>query len=212
MKRPTLTVIPGEAGELTPEAGAAFQAALDLLFAQHPQAAALFRQAWRDQAASRTRSTDSWRFLQVDPEIARGVSEWIDNEAVRKRETRQVWNLILCHIDRRDGRVLLDRSQIAEELGLLPRNVSTCLAQLVKIGALLRIQLGRNAAHRLNPHIGTKLGRQAGHQARQGTTRPRLAAADGVAVEERDPRQSDLEDAIAEQMRRSGKLPWDMPR
>lgn len=217
MTGPKLRLIAGRAGELTPEQGTRLQAALDAVLAGHPEAAELFRDDWRQQVASRTRSTEAWQFVQIDPTITRAVSEWITNHATRKRETRRVWEAALCAIDRRDGRILLTRQQMAEELGILPRHVSTCLAQLVRIGALDRMQIGRNACHRLNPHIATKLGREAGRQARKGAARPRLVAQDGEAVADRDgithdPRQTDLEEAIADQMRRTGRLPWDLPK
>lgn len=209
MTGPKLRVIGGRAVELTPDQGMRLQAALDALLAGHPEAAQLFRDDWRNQVASRTRSTEGWSFVQIDPTITRAVSQWITDHATRKRETRQVWETALCHIDRRDGRILLDRAQLAAELGLQPHNVSTCLAQLVRIGALERIQLGRSAFHRLNPHIATKLGREAGRAARKHTAKPRLVAEDGERIN--DPGQLSLEEAIADQMRRTGKLPWDMP-
>jgi hypothetical protein len=66
--------------------------------------------------------------------------------------TMAVWNAAISFIAYdRDGEIMASRQQIADAAGVLPRDVSTALAQLVTIGALLRLKPGRYA---INPHVG----------------------------------------------------------
>lgn len=192
-------------------------AGLSTFFAANPLARDLLETMCREVIEAHSATQPAWEFLQMEPRVVAAVDQWIDDSAKRKRDTRKIWRTIIQHVDRRDGRIRLTRQEIAEATGILPRHVSTCMADLASTGTIQRIETGRTVVYMLNPHVGTKLGRVAGHQARKGHAKPRLVAQNGQAVADgegitHDPRQADLEDAIAEQMRRTGRLPWDMPK
>jgi DNA-binding transcriptional ArsR family regulator len=206
--KPVLATLEGGKGLLTEDEGAALNAAMDALFRSHPKAAALFKSDWREAAAAKTRSRTAWEFLQVDAAVERQVSTWIMESAPRKKETRKIWDMIRCHIDKRDGRIMKTREEIAEELGIAPRNVSTAMSAMAKVGIISRIEMGRTVLYRLSPHVGTKLPRVAGSDARKAMARPKLVAEDGQRIE--DQRQLEIEDAVVKAARR-GQLLWDLP-
>lgn len=214
--RPVRPPAQGRGITLSPDQAARINAGLATFFAANPLARDLLEAMCRDVIDAHSSTQPQWEYLQMEPRVVAAVDQWIDESAKRKRDTRRIWRLIIQHVDRRDGRIRLSRQEIAEATGILPKNVSTCMTDLASTGTIKRVETGRTVVWMLNPHVGTKLGRVEGHQARKGHARPTLAALNGVAVEGEgatpDPRQLEIEDAIAEQMRRTGKLPWDMPR
>lgn len=202
---------------LSPDQVARINAGLAIFFAANPLARDLLEPLCRDVIDAHASTQTAWEYLQMEPRVVAAVDQWIDDSAKRKRDTRRIWRLIIQHVDRRDGRIRLSRQEIADATGILPRHVSTCMADLASTDTIKRIETGRTVVYMLNPHVGTKLGRVAGHQARKGHARPTLVALNGEAVPgaegvTHDPRQVDLEDAIAEEMRRTGRLPWDLPQ
>lgn len=85
-----------------------------------------------------TRSSKRWPFLMISPVQNNIVRSRIKAEAKRPRVTEDVWFLLFEHVHPKTCEVLLRREEIAEKLGIAAAQVSTCMSDLVKIGAISR--------------------------------------------------------------------------
>jgi len=78
----------------------------------------------------------------------------------RPHQVRHAFDLVLLNLRQDTGEVLLTRDQLAEEIGCLPRNVSTIMGTLEKMGVIRRerrkIEGVRGpgvAVYFINPHV-----------------------------------------------------------
>ena len=78
----------------------------------------------------------------------------------RPNQVRHAFDLVLLNLRQDTGEVLLTRDQLAEEIGCLPRNVSTIMGTLEKLGVIRRerrkIEGVRGpgvAVYFINPHV-----------------------------------------------------------
>ena len=91
--------------------------------------------------------------------------------------TLAVWNIAVTHVRQDTGEITVSRSQIAEEARTHPNSVSNAMADLEKIGAILKERRGRNVVYKVNPHVAWNGGE--GARIAAAKTAPRLYAIDG---------------------------------
>jgi len=78
----------------------------------------------------------------------------------RPNQVRHAFDLVLLNLRQDTGEVLLTRDQLAEEIGCFPRNVSTIMGTLEKMGVIRRerrkiegVRGPGMAVYFINPHV-----------------------------------------------------------
>jgi hypothetical protein len=87
--------------------------------------------------------------MKINPEQSRLVLE-AAIKCPRPKTTLFVWSHSLTCIHPDTGEITESAAQFAEELEISPSEVSRALAQLAKIGAIIRISRGR---YKINPNV-----------------------------------------------------------
>ncbi|MEI8397343.1 MAG: helix-turn-helix domain-containing protein [Rhodospirillaceae bacterium] len=121
----------------------------------------------------------------ISPEQFRFVKR-ATQQTARPDQTWSVFTIAITYLRMDTGEILASREQLAEEVGTLPRNVSTAMSDLVKIGAIVRHRRGRHVVYSINPHVGWAGGEGARQEAAKDAPKLRLVSEQLV-----------LEDAIA---------------
>ena len=100
-----------------------------------------------------------WRFNMISP--AQCLAVW---NAIKKgekpHETRDVFDYVLTHIETNTGIVTLTRDELAEAVGIAPKNVSSAMKRLEDLGVIFRERVRvpgmkgpGKARYRMNPHV-----------------------------------------------------------
>lgn len=105
-----------------------------------------------------TASENGWSFVMLGPPQNRFVVRWINEHAKRPRVSAALWAEFFCHMRTDTGEVVMTRQQMMEATGATSPHISTALAELVSIDALIRQQEGRQVRWFMNPNVGTHLG------------------------------------------------------
>lgn len=106
----------------------------------------------RNTAADR-----GWSFVMLSPMQNRAVLRWINQHALRPRLSVALWAEFFCHMRTDTGEIVMDRKAMMEAAEASSSHVSHALAELVRIGALIRHREGRDVRWFMNPSIGTCL-------------------------------------------------------
>lgn len=125
----------GERWELPPEAVTKIVAAVD----------------------GQTASQRGWAFVMIGPKENRAVVRWLREHSKRPMAAMDVWSLLFTSLRFDTGEIALSRAEIAAEVGILPRHVSSIMGELVSIGAVSRVREGRKVRYFMNPNVGTHL-------------------------------------------------------
>lgn len=104
-----------------------------------------------------TASEDAWRFVLFGPKENRYVVRRIQAEAKRSQLSQLLWAEIFCNFHPMTGEVQLTREQLAKAVGARPEHVSAALGELLRFGALIRRQEGRDVTWFVNPRVATSL-------------------------------------------------------
>ena len=104
-----------------------------------------------------TVSEDEWRFVMLGPAQNLVVVEWIDANAKRPRLSGLLWARMLANFHPLTGEVQLSRDALAKAVGCPPQHVSAALSELLRMGALIRRQEGREVTWFINPLVATCL-------------------------------------------------------
>jgi hypothetical protein len=104
-----------------------------------------------------TAASKGWTFVMLSPTQHRAVSHWIRRHARRPGVSSDLWSEFFCHLRMDTGEIVMDRKQMMEAAEASSSHVSNALSELVKIGALIRHQEGREVRWFMNPNIGTCL-------------------------------------------------------
>lgn len=104
-----------------------------------------------------TASEDGWRFVLFGPRQNREVVRWIHSNAKRPRMSQLLWAELFCNFHPMTGEVLLSREQMGKAVGSAPHHVSEALSELLRFGALIRRQEGRDVRWFISPLIATGL-------------------------------------------------------
>ena len=125
-----------------------------------------------------------WLFVMINPSQFRFVTKAVQG-CRNVATTLAVWNTAISYIRMDTGEIMASRDQLAEEVGTLPRHVSTAMSELVKIGAIVRHRRGRKMVYSVNPNVGWSGGEGTRQEAAKDAPKLRLV-----------PQQLDIEDAI----------------
>lgn len=104
-----------------------------------------------------TLADKGWSFVMLSPAQNRLVVRWINANAKRPRVSAALWAEFFCHMRTDTGEICMSRAEMADAVGVQPRTVSEALAELQKMGAVIRHQEGREVRWFMNPRVGTHL-------------------------------------------------------
>ena len=90
--------------------------------------------------------------------------------------TFAVWNVAITCIRQDTGEILATRAQLAEQTRTHPNQVTNAMADLTKIGAIIKEKRGRNVVYKINPHVAWNGGEGARRAAGQAAPRLRLVS------------------------------------
>jgi hypothetical protein len=94
--------------------------------------------------------------------------------------TFAVWNVAITCVRQDTGEILASRSQLAEKARTHPNSVSNAMADLEKIGAILKEKRGRNVVYKVNPHVAWNGGEGARLAAAKNVPRLRLVSSGDI--------------------------------
>ena len=100
---------------------------------------------------------DRWIFAMISPTQNFAVLEWLRKHSKRPQVATSVWGLLLTGLRPDTGEILLTRAQIADRVGVLPRDLSSIITELASINAIRREKEGRRVRYFLNPSIATHI-------------------------------------------------------
>lgn len=100
------------------------------------------------------------KFNMINPDQCLGIWKAIE-DGEKPKETRQVFDYAMTHIEANTGVVTLSCDELAVAAGIAPKHVRSAMARLEEIGAIIREQVKvpgmpgpGNVIYRLNPHVG----------------------------------------------------------
>ena len=121
-------------------------------------------------------------FVMLHPLQNAAVSRWLRENSKRPIAAMALWIELFTAVHPTTGEVLLSRADLAERVGILPRDVSSIMTELVSINAITRCKEGRRVRYVMNPHVATHIASpEARHEAREKSG-PLLTLVQGGAV------------------------------
>lgn len=112
----------------------------------------------------RTASLNKWAFVMLSPDQNAAVVEFLASNAARPLVCMRLWALCFRHLRTDTGEIMLSRDQMADALAVPSGEVSRCMSELVKFGAISRVRervpglRGAGLArYFMNPNVATHL-------------------------------------------------------
>jgi len=119
-------------------------------------------------AMAHAQNSERWIFVMLGPKENAAVVRWISENSKRPHKGHLLWATLLEHLRMDTGEITATRQELADRIGVHPRELSKLMTELASINAIERQKQGRNVRYFLNPSIATHLpGAQARAQARQ---------------------------------------------
>lgn len=138
-----------------------------------PDAAAQLAQGLRAQIPS------EWTFVMLSPSQNSAVVRWLTKHSKRPLVALQLWARLFEVLRADTGEILQSRDELAQWLGILPRDLSSIMTELASINAIRREKRGREVRYFMNSHVATHVPGQAARQAAREADGPLLVALDG---------------------------------
>lgn len=104
-----------------------------------------------------TAAERGWSFVMIGPKENRAVVAWLRENSKRPMAAMATWAELFTALRFDTGEIALTRAEIAERVGIHPREVSKIMTELVEIGAVSRVREGRRVRYFMNPNVGTHL-------------------------------------------------------
>jgi hypothetical protein len=123
-----------------------------------PEAAARLAQGLRAQISN------DWTFVMLSPSQNSAVVRWLNENSKRPQAATLLWARLFEVIRNDTGEIMQTRDELAQWLGVLPRDLSSMMTELASINAVRREKRGREVRYFMNSTIATHL---PGHTARQ---------------------------------------------
>ena len=89
----------------------------------------------------------------IEPDGNRTVVRWLRENSGRPIAAMNLWSLLLAKLHHGTGQVLLTRGEIAGEVGVTPREVTSIMKELADIEAVSRQPEGRGVSYFMNPKL-----------------------------------------------------------
>jgi hypothetical protein len=114
-----------------------------------------------------TSASSEWVFVMLSPHQNAAVIAFLGKNARRPFMAAQLWAELLMYLRVDTGEILRSRAELADTLGVSPRDVSRVMTLLEEADAIWRERNGRGVRYFLNPKVGTHLGGAARERAQQ---------------------------------------------
>lgn len=105
----------------------------------------------------REASSSGWRFGLIGLAEDEFVVHWIADHALRPRVSAKLWASLKRHTRNDTQEILMDRRQMMRACGASSQNVSDALGELASIGAVERLQQGRDVRWFISAKVATHL-------------------------------------------------------
>jgi len=155
---------------------------LELFLSQYPEIRDEKKASmlWELKKTTNLQEKNTWTFIMISPTQNDLVVEWLLNNSKRPTSAFRLWTKLFKAVEIQTGRIMLTRQEIAQELNILPNNVSGIMSELESIGAILKKKEGRGVIYYMNPHVGTHLPQEIREKAQK--IAPKLKLLDGGLV------------------------------
>lgn len=139
-----------------------------------------------DQLAHQLRQqqavTSDWTFVMISPAQNAAVVAWISKNSKRPQQAMVLWAQLFNHLRMDTGEIMLARQELADRLGIEPKNLSTIMTELASINAVRREKTGRAVRYFMNSNIATHLPSAKAREAARTEDGPLLKLMQGGAV------------------------------
>lgn len=113
-----------------------------------------------------------WEFGMIETDLNAEVVRFLVTTSVRPAKAVHLWSICLREMDY-EGEIGFNRTQLADELGVSPKVVSTLMSELCRCEALMRRpeddagHRGRTVRWSVNPRLATRKKRAARDEAQK---------------------------------------------
>lgn len=114
-----------------------------------------------------TASLNRWSFVMLSPSQNALVVEQLARRSHRRVLAMRLWAMCFEHLRMDTGEIMLSRSEFAQALGVVPRQVSEVMSELAELGAISARREGRGVRYFMNPNVGTHLSGAARDEAQR---------------------------------------------
>lgn len=152
---------------------------LKLVLSQYPQLdeQKVTSLLWDAKKKANLQKTNTWTFIMISPEQNRSVVKWLNKNSKRRFEATEIWALLFENVHRETGQIMLARQEIAKEIEIAPRHVSTIMTELESIGAILKKKDGRGVIYYMNPNVANHYSQEIREQKQKAA--PKLMLLNG---------------------------------
>lgn len=127
----------------------------------------------------RAQIPNDWTFVMLSPSQNSAVVRWISENSKRPQAATLLWARLFEVIRNDTGEIMQTRDELAQWLGVLPRDLSSMMTELASINAVRREKRGREVRYFMNSTIATHLPGQAARQAAREADGPLLVVVQG---------------------------------
>ena len=123
--------------------------------------------------------TNEWTFVMLSPSQNSAVVRWLSENSKRPMAAVRLWARLFEVMRNDTGEVLQSREELAQWLGVEPRNLSSIMAELASINAVRREKRGREVRYFMNSNVATHIPGQVARRAAREADGPLLVAMKG---------------------------------
>jgi len=133
----------------------------------------------------RAQIPNDWTFVMLSPSQNSAVVRWLNENSKRPQAATLLWARLFEVIRNDTGEIMQTRDELAQWLGVLPRDLSSMMTELASINAVRREKRGREVRYFMNSTIATHLPGQAARQAARDADGPLLVVMQGGKNQDR---------------------------
>jgi DNA-binding transcriptional ArsR family regulator len=98
-----------------------------------------------------------WTFVMISPAQNAAVIRWLGEHSKRPHKAVLLWSELFMALRADTGEILRSRQELAERVGMTPRDLSSTMTELASINAITRRKEGRHVRYFMNPNIATHI-------------------------------------------------------
>lgn len=129
---------------------------------------------WDARKKANLQEQNTWTFIMISPTQNDKIVDWLDQNSSQPRKAVRLWLKLFKAININTGQIMLTRQEIAQEMDMLPRNVSTIMSELESVGAIIKEKEGRGVIYYMNPLVGTHLPHEVRIKAQESAPKLKL--------------------------------------
>ena len=127
----------------------------------------------------RAQIPNDWTFVMLSPSQNSAVVRWLNENSKRPQAATLLWARLFEVIRNDTGEIMQTRDELAQWLGVEPKNLSSMMTELASINAVRREKRGREVRYFMNSTIATHLPGHAARQAARDADGPLLVVVQG---------------------------------